>query len=130
MGVDMSDIKHNWTREEIKEIYELPIMELVYRAATAHRKYHDPNTVQVSTLLSIKTGGCPEDCGYCPQAARYHTDVDGNDLKQRKTINNKKNPSNKLTINTTKKKNKKKQKKNKTTPQPPQTKGKNTQKKK
>lgn len=76
----MSAIKHDWTREEIKEIYELPIMELVYRAATVHRKFHDPNTVQVSTLLSIKTGGCPEDCGYCPQAARYHTDVEGNDL--------------------------------------------------
>ncbi len=55
-------------------------MELLYEAATVHRKYHDPNTVQVSTLLSIKTGGCPEDCGYCPQAARYHTNVEGNDL--------------------------------------------------
>jgi biotin synthase len=55
-------------------------MELLYEAATVHRQYHDPNTVQVSTLLSIKTGGCPEDCGYCPQAARYHTDIEGNDL--------------------------------------------------
>ena len=55
-------------------------MELLYEAATVHRAYHDPNTVQVSTLLSIKTGGCPEDCGYCPQAARYHTDIEGNDL--------------------------------------------------
>jgi biotin synthase len=55
-------------------------MELLYDAATIHRKHHDPNTVQVSTLLSIKTGGCPEDCGYCPQAARYHTDIEGNDL--------------------------------------------------
>ncbi len=55
-------------------------MELLYEAATVHRKYHDPNTVQVSTLLSIKTGGCSEDCGYCPQAARYHTDIEGNDL--------------------------------------------------
>ncbi len=55
-------------------------MELLYEAATIHRKHHDPNTVQVSTLLSIKTGGCPEDCGYCPQAARYHTDIEGNDL--------------------------------------------------
>jgi biotin synthase len=55
-------------------------MELLYEAATIHRVHHDPNTVQVSTLLSIKTGGCPEDCGYCPQAARYHTDVEGNDL--------------------------------------------------
>ncbi len=55
-------------------------MELLYDAATIHREHHDPNTVQVSTLLSIKTGGCPEDCGYCPQAARYHTDIEGNDL--------------------------------------------------
>ncbi len=72
--------KHDWTKEEILEIYNKPLMELLYEAATVHRKYHDPNAVQVSTLLSIKTGGCPEDCGYCPQAARYHTDVEGNDL--------------------------------------------------
>lgn len=76
----MSDTKHNWSKNEILEIYNTPLMELLYNAATVHRKYHDPNTVQVSTLLSIKTGGCPEDCGYCPQAARYHTDVEGNDL--------------------------------------------------
>ena len=56
------------------------MMELLYEAASVHREYHNPNEVQVSTLLSIKTGGCPEDCGYCPQAARYHTDIDGNDL--------------------------------------------------
>jgi biotin synthase len=72
--------RHNWTKEEILEIYNKPLMELLYEAATVHRLYHDPNTVQVSTLLSIKTGGCPEDCGYCPQAARYHTDIEGNDL--------------------------------------------------
>ena len=73
-------IKHNWTKSEILEIYNKPFMELLYDAATIHREHHDPNTVQVSTLLSIKTGGCPEDCGYCPQAARYHTDLEGNDL--------------------------------------------------
>lgn len=72
--------RNNWTKEEILEIYNKPLMELLYEAATVHRKNHDPNTVQVSTLLSIKTGGCPEDCGYCPQAARYHTNVEGNDL--------------------------------------------------
>jgi len=72
--------RHNWTKEEILEIYNKPLMELLYEAATVHREHHDPNTVQVSTLLSIKTGGCPEDCGYCPQAARYHTDIEGNDL--------------------------------------------------
>ncbi|WP_299674446.1 biotin synthase BioB [uncultured Dokdonia sp.] len=76
----MSEIRHNWTKEEILSIYNKPMMELLYEAATVHRIHHDPNTVQVSTLLSIKTGGCPEDCGYCPQAARYHTDIEGNDL--------------------------------------------------
>ncbi len=76
----MKEVRHNWTKDEILDIYRMPMMELLYRAATVHRKYHDPNKVQVSTLLSIKTGGCPEDCGYCPQAARYHTDIEGNDL--------------------------------------------------
>ena len=76
----MSTIKHNWTKEEIIEIYNKPLMDLLYEAATTHRLHHDPNVVQVSTLLSIKTGGCPEDCGYCPQAARCHTKVEGNDL--------------------------------------------------
>ncbi|MGB0836946.1 MAG: biotin synthase BioB [Flavobacteriaceae bacterium] len=76
----MSVTKHNWTKEEILEIYNRPLMELLYDAATIHRKNHNPNQVQVSTLLSIKTGGCSEDCGYCPQAARYNTGVDGEDL--------------------------------------------------
>ncbi|MBO0356035.1 biotin synthase BioB [Muricauda ruestringensis] len=76
----MNEIKNDWSKEEILEIYNKPLMELLYEAATEHRRYHDPNTVQVSTLVSIKTGGCPEDCGYCPQAARYHTDIEGNEL--------------------------------------------------
>ncbi len=76
----MKDIKYNWTRQEVLDIYNKPMMELLYEAATIHREFHNPNHVQVSTLLSIKTGGCPEDCGYCPQAARYHTDIEGNDL--------------------------------------------------
>ncbi|GGC82838.1 biotin synthase [Flavobacterium lutivivi] len=76
----MSNTKHNWTKEEIISIYNKPLMDLLYEAATIHRQHHDANVVQVSTLLSIKTGGCPEDCGYCPQAARYHTDIEGNDL--------------------------------------------------
>lgn len=71
----MSEIRNDWTREEIASIYNMPIMELIYRAATVHRRYNDPSEVQVCTLLSIKTGGCPEDCAYCPQAARYHTDI-------------------------------------------------------
>jgi biotin synthase len=76
----MGTIRHNWTKQEILDIYNKPLMELLYEAATIHRLHHDPNTVQVSTLISIKTGGCPEDCGYCPQAARYHTNIEGNDL--------------------------------------------------
>ncbi|MGB0880573.1 MAG: biotin synthase BioB [Polaribacter sp.] len=76
----MSMIRHNWTKEEILKIYNTPMMDLLYEAASIHRKNHNPNVVQVSTLLSIKTGGCSEDCGYCPQAARYHTDIEGNDL--------------------------------------------------
>ncbi|HNM30400.1 MAG TPA: biotin synthase BioB [Chitinophagales bacterium] len=72
----MGDIRNNWTKEEISEIYYLPMMELIYRASTMHRKYHKTGEVQVCTLLSIKTGGCAEDCAYCPQAARYHTDVE------------------------------------------------------
>jgi biotin synthase len=72
--------RHNWTKQEIIAIYNKPMMDLLFEAAKTHREYHDPNVVQVSTLLSIKTGGCPEDCGYCPQAARYHTDIEGNDL--------------------------------------------------
>lgn len=71
----MSDIRHNWTKEEILTIYNKPLLELVFEAATMHRKYHDPKKVQVSSLISIKTGGCPEDCAYCPQAARYQTKV-------------------------------------------------------
>lgn len=76
----MNEVRHDWTKQEILDIYNKPLMELLYDAATTHRIHHDPNTVQVSTLLSIKTGGCPEDCGYCPQAARYHTDIEINDL--------------------------------------------------
>ena len=76
----MNATKHNWTKEEIIAVYNKPLMDLLFEAASVHRINHDPNVVQVSTLLSIKTGGCPEDCGYCPQAARYHTGVEGNDL--------------------------------------------------
>ena len=73
-------MQKQWTKEAILEIYNKPLMELLYEAATVHRKNHNPLEVQISTLLSIKTGGCPEDCGYCPQAARYHTDIETNDL--------------------------------------------------
>ncbi|MFT4736048.1 MAG: biotin synthase [Cyclobacteriaceae bacterium] len=69
------NLRNDWTKEEIADIYHKPVMELIYEAATVHRQNNDPSEVQVCTLLSIKTGGCPEDCSYCPQAARYHTDV-------------------------------------------------------
>jgi biotin synthase len=71
----MNPIRNNWTREEIAEIYNTPVLELIYQAASVHRAFHDAQEVQVCTLLSVKTGGCPEDCSYCPQAARYHTNV-------------------------------------------------------
>lgn len=71
----MNEVRNNWGKAEVSEIYHSPVMDLIYRAATVHRKYNDPSEVQVCTLLSVKTGGCPEDCAYCPQAARYHTDV-------------------------------------------------------
>lgn len=70
-----TEIRNNWTKKEIEDIYHLPLLELIYKAATVHREWHDPSEVQVSTLLSIKTGGCPEDCSYCGQAARYHTNI-------------------------------------------------------
>lgn len=72
----MAEIRNNWTIEEIKEIYNRPLIELVFEAAKVHREHHDPRKVQIASLLSIKTGGCSEDCAYCPQAAKYNTGVD------------------------------------------------------
>lgn len=68
------------TKELLLNLYNKPLLELVFEAATVHRQFHNPREVQMSSLLSIKTGGCSEDCGYCPQAARYHTDVDAHKL--------------------------------------------------
>ena len=68
------------TKEALLELYNKPLLELVFEAATIHRAHHDPKEVQMSTLISIKTGGCPEDCGYCPQAARYHTGLKAHKL--------------------------------------------------
>ena len=70
-----ANLRHDYTREEVLVLLALPFNDLLARAHATHRAHHDANAVQVSTLLSIKTGGCPEDCGYCPQAARYHTGV-------------------------------------------------------
>src|SRR5437763_12655673 len=79
-------IRNDWTLNEIQEIYNLPLLELVYRAATIHRQHNDTGEVQVCTLLSIKTGGCPEDCAYCPQAARYNTGVNVHALMQKEDV--------------------------------------------
>jgi biotin synthase len=75
-------IRNNWTREEIAAIYNKPVLDLMYEAATVHRQYHQAGEVQVCTLLSVKTGGCPEDCAYCPQAARYNTSVKAHKLME------------------------------------------------
>lgn len=70
-----SVVRNDWTKDEIKAIYEMPMMELVYRAATVHRQFFNPNEVQQCTLLSVKTGGCTEDCKYCPQSSKHKTEV-------------------------------------------------------
>ena len=73
-------IRHDWTRDEVLALFDLPFPELMARAGQVHRERFDPTQVQVSTLLSVKTGGCPEDCAYCPQAARYNTGVQAQKL--------------------------------------------------
>jgi len=75
-------IRTDWTRSEVRALLALPFPELMFRAQTAHRVYFDPTQIQISTLLSIKTGGCPEDCGYCPQSARYDTGLSPSKLMQ------------------------------------------------
>ena len=82
----MTKIRNNWTRNEIADIYHLPLLDLIYQAATVHREYHATGEVQVCTLLSIKTGGCPEDCAYCPQAARYNTGLDVQALMKKEEV--------------------------------------------
>lgn len=76
------EVRHDWTTEEIRAIYEMPLMDLIHRAQTVHRAVFKDNKVQLCSLLSIKTGGCTEDCGYCPQAARYHTGLKAEPLMQ------------------------------------------------
>jgi biotin synthase len=69
----VAPIRHDWSHDQIRALFELPFMDLILTAQQVHRAYHAPNTVQMSTLLSIKTGACPEDCAYCPQSVRYDT---------------------------------------------------------
>src|SRR5436189_5846314 len=66
-------LRHDWTVEQVLGLFDLPFNELLFRAQAVHREHFDPTQVQISTLLSIKTGACPEDCAYCPQSARYDT---------------------------------------------------------
>ncbi|RZF61585.1 biotin synthase BioB [Sphingobacterium corticibacterium] len=79
-------LRHDWTKEELLAIYNKPILELVYEAASVHRIWHKADEIQLSTLLSVKTGGCPEDCSYCGQAARYHTDINVQALLPTETV--------------------------------------------
>jgi biotin synthase len=76
------DIRHDWTLPEVRALHGLPLLDLVHRAQTVHREAFGDNKVQLCSLLSIKTGGCPEDCAYCPQAARYHTGVEAQPLME------------------------------------------------
>jgi len=78
--------RHDWTREEVRALFDLPFPELMFRAQSVHRQNFDPAEVQISTLLSIKTGGCPEDCAYCPQSARYDTGVRAEKLMALDTV--------------------------------------------
>jgi biotin synthase len=79
-------IRNNWTIPEVQDLYNTSLLELIYKAATVHREYNDTAEVQVCTLLSIKTGGCTEDCAYCPQAARYHTNVEVQPLLKKEEV--------------------------------------------
>jgi biotin synthase len=76
------DIRNDWTRNEVEELFSLPFMDLVFMAQHVHRLHQAPNTVQISTLLSIKTGACPEDCAYCPQSIRFDTGLQASELME------------------------------------------------
>lgn len=80
------EVRNDWTLEEIHDIYNTPLLELIYKAATVHKEFNDTAEVQVCTLLSIKTGGCSEDCAYCPQAARYNTGVNVQALMKKEDV--------------------------------------------
>ncbi|HEY0745185.1 MAG TPA: biotin synthase BioB [Steroidobacteraceae bacterium] len=76
------DVRNDWTLEEVKELFDLPFMDLAFMAQQVHRLFQAPNTVQISTLLSIKTGACPEDCAYCPQSVRFDTGLETSELME------------------------------------------------
>jgi biotin synthase len=81
-AANQSSLRHNWQRDQIAALFALPFSDLLFRAQAEHRRYFDPNEVQVSTLLSIKTGACPEDCAYCPQSTRFDTGLSVEGLMQ------------------------------------------------
>ncbi len=85
-GGAIGEIRSDWTIEEVRELHALPFSDLIHSAQTAHRRHFDPNQVQVSTLLSIKTGACPEDCAYCPQSIRYDTGLEREALMEPATV--------------------------------------------
>jgi biotin synthase len=78
----LGTVRHDWTLPEVMSLLDLPLMDLLYHAQRVHREHHAPNTVQMSTLLSIKTGACPEDCAYCPQSVRYDTGLEREELME------------------------------------------------
>jgi biotin synthase len=82
IGNGSAPVRHDWSRAELRAQFALPFSDLIFRAQAVHRAHFDPRHVQISTLISIKTGGCPEDCAYCPQSARYHTGVRAEKLMQ------------------------------------------------
>ena len=82
----LTPLRHDYSREEVLALFELPFSELLFRAATVHRERFDASQIQVSTLLSIKTGGCPEDCGYCPQSARHDTGLKAEKLMDTEAV--------------------------------------------
>jgi len=81
-----TEIRHDWRLEEIRALHDMPLLDLVFQAAQAHRRHHDPAEVQVCKLVSIKTGGCPEDCAYCSQSARYETGIDAQPLLEKEAV--------------------------------------------
>lgn len=81
-----TDVRHDWTIDEVRALFRLPFNDLLFQAQTVHRRYHDANAVQVSTLLSIKTGACPEDCKYCPQSVRYNTGLEREPLMEKERV--------------------------------------------
>ncbi|MBA4501454.1 biotin synthase BioB [Marinobacterium marinum] len=86
---NQAEVRHDWSEQEVRALFELPMNDLLFQAQTVHRQHFNPNEVQVSTLLSIKTGSCPEDCKYCPQSAHYNTGLEKQRLMEVEAVLNK-----------------------------------------